>query len=440
MDAIESDPGRGFAAAPRRFFERLAEPGDSEYTPSGSDQLPLLHRGPGVKHSHPGGVEGGNLDRPPGIRAFRISGARHDGDESMPGSGLRAPAGERVAVRDPQHGLEQVRTREREYGLRLRISHPTVELDDARPRGGQHEPGVEEAAIGGAGLRHRIEYGLRDLAPHFVDEVRIRRRRGGVRPHAAGVQAAVAFPDPLVVPGREQRDGAFAADLEEVVSRGCSLLLNSARWDRSAPEERAFNAAWLLTPGSGRARRQTYDKMHLVPFGEYVPFGRVLPAVRQLARQAGGFSPGDEVRLLEADGARLGVSICFEIVFPEQVAARVRRGANLLVTITNDSWYGRTWAPHQHLRPARFRAAENGRPLVRAAITGISAVIDRRGRVLADSPIDEAMVMRAQVVPLGGMTPFARAPLLVPLLCVALAGFAILRRRLRLTRTARSTI
>ena len=239
----------------------------------------------------------------------------------------------------------------------------------------------------------------------------------------------VVWPESAGWPYQLERDGAFAGDIEALVAGGCSLLLNSARWDRSGEDERVFNAAYLLTPGPDRARRQTYDKMHLVPFGEYVPFGRYLPAVRQLARQAGGFSPGDEVRLLEADGARLGVSICFEIVFPEQVAARVRRGANLLVTITNDSWYGRTWAPHQHLRPARFRAAENGRPLVRAAITGISAVIDRRGRVLADSRIEEATVMRARVVPLGGMTLYSRAPLLVPLLCTALAAFAILRGR-----------
>lgn len=239
----------------------------------------------------------------------------------------------------------------------------------------------------------------------------------------------VVWPESAGWPYQLERDGAFAGDIEALVAGGCSLLLNSARRDRTGEDERVFNAAYLLTPGPDRARRQTYDKMHLVPFGEYVPFGRSLPAVRQLARQAGGFSPGDEVRLLEADGARLGVSICFEIVFPEQVAARVRRGANLLVTITNDSWYGRTWAPHQHLRPARFRAAENGRPLVRAAITGISAVIDRRGRVLVDSRIEEATVMRARVVPLGGMTLYSRAPLLVPLLCTALAAFAILRGR-----------
>ncbi len=238
----------------------------------------------------------------------------------------------------------------------------------------------------------------------------------------------VVWPESAGWPYQLERDGAFAARVEEIVAGGCSLLLNSPRRDRSDQEDRAFNAAYLLSPGSGRARRQTYDKMHLVPFGEYVPFGRLLPAVRQLARQAGGFSAGEEVRLLDADGVRLGVSICFEIVFPQQVAARVRRGANLLVTITNDSWYGRTWAPHQHLRPARFRAAETGRPLVRAAITGISAVIDRRGQLASASPIDEVMVMKARIAPLNGLTPFARTPLLVPLLCAALAGFAILRR------------
>ena len=262
----------------------------------------------------------------------------------------------------------------------------------------------------------------------FADLAANYRRLFALSRRACEPGRLVVWPESAGWPYELERDGVFAGDIEELVAGGCSLLLNSVRRDLAGEEERAFNAAYLVTPGPGRSGRQTYDKMHLVPFGEYVPFGRYLPAVRQVARQAGGFSAGDEVRLLDAGGARLGVSICFEIVFPEQVAARVRRGANLLVTITNDSWYGRTWAPHQHLRPARFRAAENGRPLVRAAITGISAVIDRRGRVLARSAIDEAIVMKAGIVPLGGMTLYSRAPLLVPLLCAALAGFAILRR------------
>ncbi len=240
--------------------------------------------------------------------------------------------------------------------------------------------------------------------------------------------ALVVWPESAGWPYELERDAAFARDIEALVGRGCSLLFNSARRFRSGDEEGAFNSAYLLTPGGARADRQTYDKMHLVPFGEYVPFARHLPGVRQLARNAGSFSAGDEVRLLDLEGARLGISICFEIVFPRQVAARVRRGASVLVTMANDSWYGATWAPHQHLRPARFRAAENGRPLIRAAITGISALIDRRGGIMAAAGIDEAAVLRVPVAPVLGMTPFSRAPLLVPLLCLAMAVFAILRR------------
>ena len=241
--------------------------------------------------------------------------------------------------------------------------------------------------------------------------------------------ALVVWPESAGWPYELERDAGFASDIEALVGRGCSLLFNSARRFRSGEEEGAFNSAYLLTPGDGQAVRQIYDKMHLVPFGEYVPFARFLPGVQQLARNTGSFSTGNEVALLGVGGARLGVSICFEIVFPTQVAARVRRGASVLVTMANDSWYGATWAPHQHLRPARFRAAENGRPVVRAAITGISALIDRRGAILATVDIDRAAVMRMPVTPPGGMTLFSRAPLLVPLLCLALAAFAILRGR-----------
>ncbi len=283
----------------------------------------------------------------------------------------------------------------------------------------------------------------------FTDVLTNYQRLFSVSRSACDPGRLVVWPESAGWPYQLERDEAFARDIEELVAGGCSLLLNSARWDQlDESEERAFNAAYLLTPASGvarrqttdsdspqrvapasgGARRQTYDKMHLVPFGEYVPFARYIPGVRQIARHAGGFSPGDEVRLLDAADARLGVSICFEIVFPGQVAARVRRGATVLVTMTNDSWYGRTWAPHQHLRPARFRAAENGRPLIRAAITGISAWIDHRGRILERSEIDETYVLKVNVFPLDGMTPFSRAPLLAPLLCVLLAGFAILRR------------
>lgn len=239
----------------------------------------------------------------------------------------------------------------------------------------------------------------------------------------------VVWPESAGWPYELERDAQFAQDVEDLVAGGCSLLFNSTRRFQSGDVEGAYNSAYLLTPSEGAADRQIYDKMHLVPFGEYVPLGRFLPRLRQLARNTGSYSPGDEVRLLDHGDARLGVSICFEIVFPAQVAARVRRGASVLVTMTNDSWYGRTWAPYQHLRPARFRAAENSRPLIRAAITGISAVIDYRGETEMTTPIDEVYGLETPVFPLDRMTLFSRAPLLVPLLCLLLAAFAILRRR-----------
>ena len=238
----------------------------------------------------------------------------------------------------------------------------------------------------------------------------------------------VVWPESAGWPYELERDAAFARDVEDLVAGGCSLLFNSTRRFGSGDEEGAYNSAYLLTPSEGAAERQIYDKMHLVPFGEYVPLGRFLPRLRQLARNTGSYSPGNEVRLLDYGDVRLGVSICFEIVFPAQVAARVRRGASVLVTMTNDSWYGRTWAPYQHLRPARFRAAENSRPLIRAAITGISAVINHRGEIELRAPIDEVYGLDTPVFPLDRMTLFSRAPLLVPLLCLALAAFAILRR------------
>ncbi len=141
--------------------------------------------------------------------------------------------------------------------------------------------------------------------------------------------------------------------------------------------ERVYNSAFTVGPG-GRATR--YDKRHLVPFGEYVPLAGVFSFVDKLARNAGDFATADRLVLLPWGRERIGMAICYEIVFPAEVAATVADGATLLATITNDAWYGDTAAPWQHYAAARFRAAENRRPLVRAAITGVSAVVAPDGR------------------------------------------------------------
>mgnify|MGYP006186767643 CR=1 FL=1 len=118
------------------------------------------------------------------------------------------------------------------------------------------------------------------------------------------------------------------------------------------------------------------------------------------------------------------MAICYEIVFPGQVAEAVREGASLLVTITNDAWYGDSWAPWQHYRAARFRAAENRRPLLRAAITGVSAVVGADGSVWTELGTFREGVIRARVLGRTGLTPYARRPWLVPALATAVSALA----------------
>jgi apolipoprotein N-acyltransferase len=149
-----------------------------------------------------------------------------------------------------------------------------------------------------------------------------------------------------------------------------------------------------------------------VPFGEYVPLQPLLTLggrqAAKLVRQVADFTPGEGPRLGEADGYRMGPSICYEAIFPDFVRRFTAAGADLLVNMTNDGWYGRTSAPYQHLAMARFRAVENGRYLVRAANTGISAVVDTRGRLLARTGLFERTVLVHEVPMVTGTTFYAR--------------------------------
>ena len=190
-------------------------------------------------------------------------------------------------------------------------------------------------------------------------------------------------------------------------------------------DERYFNSALLISPGRPPAR---YDKRHLVPFGEYVPLGSLFSFISSLARNAGDFSPAEGLRLLDWEGERLGPAICYEVVFPDEVAQLTRAGATVLVSLTNDAWYGETAAPWQHLRAARFRAAENRRWLLRAAITGVSAVVAPDGSVRGQLGVGESGLLEARFAGRSDLTPFARAPWAVPALCAALLGMALGRR------------
>jgi apolipoprotein N-acyltransferase len=224
--------------------------------------------------------------------------------------------------------------------------------------------------------------------------------------------ALVVWPESAGWPFDYPADAGFARDLRSLAALGCPLLFNTAVQEG----EEWRNAAFLLTPEGVEER---YDKRHLVPFGEYVPAKALFPFLDSLARNAGDFTPARDVRLLRWGSETLAVAICFEVIFPGEVAEAVQRGATLLVTITNDAWYGDTDAPWQHFRAVRFRAAEQRRPLVRAAITGVSALVRADGSVAAQLGPFEEGVLRGTVRGGVGLSPYGRRPWLVPALAWA---------------------
>lgn len=227
----------------------------------------------------------------------------------------------------------------------------------------------------------------------------------------------VVWPE-SAVPRLVERDPEFRAALGNFAgSNGVWLTLNSIGFGEAGSY---YNSMYAVAPDGGLAR---YDKVHLVPFGEYVPLLGRLAFLRPLVREVGGFTPGDGARLLPGPVGFLGGAVCYEVAFPLHAAEQVRKGAGILVTVTNDGWYGDSAAPYQHLALAILRAAENRRFLVRAANTGISAIVDPYGRVLQQLPLGARGVIVETVLPGAGLTPFARFALWLHLFPVL--GFAL---------------
>jgi len=169
-----------------------------------------------------------------------------------------------------------------------------------------------------------------------------------------------------------------------------TLLLGSDQIERGAPN-RLYNSAFLIRDDGTTAG--LYRKMHLVPFGEYVPLQSLLFFAAPLTQQVGTFSAGLAANVLPVGGHRVSAAICYEVVYPELVRQFVMNGSELVTTITNDAWFGDTSAPYQHFAQAGMRAIEEGRYLVRAANTGISGIVDPYGRVVAETPVYQQAVL-----------------------------------------------
>ena len=197
------------------------------------------------------------------------------------------------------------------------------------------------------------------------------------------------------------------------------------------PTERIYNAAYLVQPDGTTAA--IYRKIHLVPFGEYVPFSKLLYFVGPLVEAVSDFSPGTEAVLLPVAGHKASTAICYEVIYASLMRTFVTEGSELLTTITNDAWYGWSSAAYQHWEQASLRSVEQGRYLARAANTGISGFVDPYGRVLQKSNMFQTAVMAEDVRFLTDRTIYSRIGDLAGWLSVAftIAAFAATRRKVR---------
>lgn len=230
----------------------------------------------------------------------------------------------------------------------------------------------------------------------------------------------VIWPESAVPALEEQVKPFLAAMAKSALDSNTALLTGIPTRDSTTGQY--HNSVMGLGTAGG-----TYHKQHLVPFGEYVPFERWLRGtIAFFDLPMSTFSPGAAQQTpIHASGFNIGTAICYEIVFPDLVAATANQ-SNLLLTVSTDSWFGRSIGPHQHFQMARMRATENRKPLIRATNDGITALINRYGKVVATTPPFIRSTLTGQLTPYAGQTPFGQwgsTPVLLFSMIMLLAAF-----------------
>jgi apolipoprotein N-acyltransferase len=203
----------------------------------------------------------------------------------------------------------------------------------------------------------------------------------------------------------------------------------SYTYDQIKGDINYYNSAYLIGPEPKIVGK--YDKVHLVPFGEYVPFKKWLPFLGKMVEHVGDFDHGKKGETLSWRDEKIGVQICFEIIFPHLSRAMAKNGADILINITNDAWFAKTSAPYQHFSMAVFRAVENRRSLVRAANTGISGFVDPLGRVSDQSALFEDAVLTEDIPIFHKTSIYTRFGDLFAITCIFMSIIFILLGRYR---------
>lgn len=214
------------------------------------------------------------------------------------------------------------------------------------------------------------------------------------------------------------------------------LLFGSPAHELRNGRSTFLNSAFMLSPRGETVGRA--DKLHLVPFGEYVPLGSILTFINKIVVGIGDFAPGERAVTLDTGSVKLGVQVCYEVIFPELARQYVQAGARVLVAITNDAWFGRSSAPYQHLAISTFRAIETRTPLIRAANTGVTAIVDQNGHIRTMTPLFVEAYRTGEVQPGSGTSLYLTIGDAPAWLCLLLtAGVALLvwikRKNINLT-------
>ncbi len=207
------------------------------------------------------------------------------------------------------------------------------------------------------------------------------------------------------------------------------IIFGAPGFKKEGKETVSFNRAWVARPDGFT---QKYDKIHLVPFGEYVPFKKMLFFINRVVTAIGDMRPGASLDLLDTGGSHVGVQICYEIIFPKYSREIAKLGAGAIANITNDSWYGVSPASNQMMAMAVFRAVENRIPVLRAAQTGVSAVIDSTGKITSRTRLFvEDTLIKEIALKKGGVTIYGETGNLFSWICVVATLFALSYRRVK---------
>jgi apolipoprotein N-acyltransferase len=214
-------------------------------------------------------------------------------------------------------------------------------------------------------------------------------------------------------------EGEMSRQVDRIATENGVPLIFGAPWFSPSEGGKYYNSVFLLD-GRGVPKGR-YDKRHLVPFGEYIPLRPLFSFLQKLTGGGEDFSSGTGPALFPVRGGLAGASVCYEAVFPGIIRDSVRGGAQWLVNVTNDAWFGDTVAPRQHLAMARMRCVEFRRPMVRAANSGISALIDARGEVVASLGLFRSGVVTGEIVPGHGDTVYAKTGGIFAISCTIIA-------------------